>query len=330
MGGKSGGTQTSTNTNTPWIGAQPALGNYYTGVSDWMYGPQIAPVQYPRALQAPAPVGGYSPGSKGGTSGGFAQDFGYTNPQTQNPTLGIQRTSQPQSQYNTSWMNPYSTVAPIAPTTQAAWGLQTQRALQGSPVSQAAQNLATNELSGNMLMPSFNAQFAPIAQQLGRTFNDITMPSINSTFSMAGRTGSGAQQNAISNAQNNLGQTLQSLAGNIYGQERGYQQQAMGMAPQLSNLDYTDIANLGAVGEGQRAYQQQLLSAPYTRLQQMGGLLQPGLGFGTSQTSQPLYKNPLSSGLGGALAGLQIGTELGGPGIGTAIGGGLGLLSGKA
>src|SRR5262245_30508176 len=56
---------------------------------------------------------------------------------------------------------PGNTVVPFAPQTEAALGLTEQRALQGSPVSNAAQGYATNVLQGGYLgsNPHLDAMF---------------------------------------------------------------------------------------------------------------------------------------------------------------------------
>jgi hypothetical protein len=59
-------------------------------------------------------------------------------------------------------------------------------------------------------------------------------------------------------------------------------------APALANQDYTDIANVAASGDAQRAYEQQLLSAPYQQMLQFGQLIQPGTSFGTQTQTQPV------------------------------------------
>jgi hypothetical protein len=114
------------------------------------------------------------------------------------------------------------------------------------------------------------------------------------------------------------------------------QLQAASMAPGMASQDYADIQRLIDLGQMQEGYQQMALGdamgrfnfeqqAPMASLQSYLSAIY-GAPMG-AQTSQPIYRNPLGSGLSGAAAGAGIGSMFA-PGIGTGIGAGIGGLVG--
>lgn len=93
------------------------------------------------------------------------------------------------------------------------------------------QSLA-NTAQGGMLgaNPYLDQQFNQAANNVSRRFQQTVMPGINSTFGGAGRTGSNAHRQAVSNAGNDLATQLSGMGAQLYGgayqQERGLQQQS--------------------------------------------------------------------------------------------------------
>jgi hypothetical protein len=159
-----------------------------------------------------------------------------------------------------------------------------------------------NYLNSNpYLTGMYNAATQPMVQQ----YQQAIAPGIASQFSAAGRFGSSAHQDAITNANQTLaqglGNTAANIYGNAYGQERGLQQQAaqglgsnymnaaglqnaaaqglagnynfasgqqqnaINAAPGLANAAYTDIGQLGNFGAAQQAFNQQNLNANIAR-----------------------------------------------------------------
>jgi hypothetical protein len=162
------------------------------------------------------------------------------------------------------------------PEMQTAMDMMSQRAMMGSPITQAAQMEGLRTLSGQGM---FNPLYEQAAQRLGETFQNITIPTIQSQFGRAGRTGSGLYQQMAQGAMGNLGRSLSDLSAQAYGQERGRQMQMMGMAPQLAQMDYGDIGQLMNVGQMRRGFQQEAAGAPLQRLQQYGGMFSPATGY---------------------------------------------------
>lgn len=203
---------------------------------------------------------------------------------------------------------PGQTVAqPTAPQTTAI-NLQTQRALDGSPVTNASQQYLTTLESGSLLdagNPEFNNMVGQIAQAVE--------PQVDSSFAGAGRTGSGAQANAfesaLTNAASNLGyqnynSTLQNMTA------------ALPQAIPLANQDYTDISQLNQAGTQEQSNNQANINediARFTGNQQLpweelanytgaiGGAV-PGGGT----TATPYYTNTAGNVLGAVTAGSSL------------------------
>ena len=111
---------------------------------------------------------------------------------------------------------------------------------------------------------------------------------------------------------------LQAAQG-ITGAEQGAAQtrlQAAGMAPTLAEQDYAQAQRLLQAGQAQEAYKEQALGAdiarfnflqqaPYSQLQSYLGAVY-GAPTGTI-TSAPIYRSPITQGLGGAAAGYMLG-----------------------
>ena len=205
---------------------------------------------------------------------------------------------------------PGQTVVPFAGQTEAALGLQESRALQGSPVTGAAQNLAQQTLQGDFLQgnPFVDSQIQR-AIQLSRT-------GLDTQFAGGGRD-LAAQQPARAEQVKNI--TNDFLFRN-FDAERNRQQQAIGQAIPLGREDFFDIGQLGQVGatvEGQAGnlIQDQVNRFNFAQdapdfnldqfLQRTGGT-SPLLGASGSQSS-PVFRNRGAGALGGAGTGFAIG-----------------------
>lgn len=247
-----------------------------------------------------------------------------------------------QNLYNSGGAQYYqgSTVAPYSATTNQGINMTAQRGLDGSASDAGASRLATDTMNGSYLNsnPYLDKMYDSAASAVTRNYQNAVQPGISSAFEASGRYGSGAQANAQSQAQLDLGQSLGNMASNIYGQnyasERNNQMQAMGFAPTLQSMDYNNLNHVLQAGGMQDQMNQAQLSdqvnrwnynqnLPYQNLQRYQGLTGGNYG-GTATTSQPYFQNKTAGALGGAMMGAQIGSLI--PGIGTgigAIGGGL-------
>jgi len=178
---------------------------------------------------------------------------------------------------------PEATYIPASTQTQSALQAAEQRALAGSPLVPAAQAQQLNVIQGGMLGANpFLAQAMSGAADVAKQQYYDAIQGTRSGASQAGRYGSPAMFEQQNKAQQNLANALAQEAGRLmyqsYGQERGYQQQASQLAPQMAQADYADIQQLLATGKTQEDYARQKLEAdigrfeygenlPYSKLQ---------------------------------------------------------------
>lgn len=196
---------------------------------------------------------------------------------------------------------------------------QTQLA-QNDPTMQAATGGIQPYLNGSMLSAG-NPYFGNVVSQLGQAI----APSIDSQFNMNGRAGSGANNQAFASAlTNEAGQ----MAYNNYNDQSTNQLKAMLLAPQISGGNFNDIAQLGAAGAQQQAFNQLPITqamnqyfynqqAPYNQASEMANLLGVGMGQ-NSATSSPYFTNPVGNALStgiGALSLYNMGNQATGGGL---------------
>lgn len=186
---------------------------------------------------------------------------------------------------------PNSTVVPFSEETTAGLDAQANRALSGSPLVNNAQNY-TNDILTN-----------PGGTAIYDTIKADVLPSIQGSFSGAGRTG---------------GSPLQAEAVGR-GLARGiapYQEAAAARAPGLAREDYFDIGQLRDVGAAREMKAQENLQdsiarfnfkqdEPANRLGRYMQLIQGNYG-GTTTQSERSQINPYTTGAGLAATGAQI------------------------
>ena len=179
---------------------------------------------------------------------------------------------------------PGQSVADQGPETPQALGMQAATAQGGA--NQPRTNQWNQTLQGDYLHggQGFNAAM--------KAAGDTITPMVQGQFEAGGRYGSGLAQEAETSA-------LANAFASQYGQERGNQMQAMGMASPA----YTDSMALGNVGMQQDAYQQSLLSdqmnrwnfnqqAPYDRLQAQNAVIQAGYPGAEQSSTSAQYGPP--------------------------------------
>src|SRR6185312_6303589 len=211
-----------------------------------------------------------------------------------------------------------------SPTDQQEQAIQLQGNLAtNDPTMQAATGGIQPYLNGSML----NAG-NPYLQNAFNSAAQTAIPSIQSGFEGNGRFGSGAMANAQASA-------LTNLAGNMayqnYNDQSTNQLKAMLEAPDISSGNFQDIANLGAAGAQQQAFNQMPITeavnrfnfnqdAPFIDASRMQSLLTGGSGGGTS--TSPYFTNPtgsaLSTGLG-ALGLYNMGNQITGGGFNSGV-----------
>ena len=277
-----------------------------------------------------------------------------------------------QNAYNQFSGNPASSIAGFTPMQQSAMG-QTQNIANAtnlglSPaVNNAAGSYTTNLLNGSylnanpgssafgkfangsMMSNPYEAGALDAANNaITRAYQTATAPNTASAFEAAGRYGSGAYGNAVSQNQQDLATQLgnadASLVNSMYQQNMGNmlagaqglsqnyntaaQQQLAGSmnAPNITNSINGALTNEYNMGGNQQALQQAQINAPWQMLNNFSNLIQGQYG-GQSSTTQPYYQNQMAGAMGGAMGGAALGSMIM-PGIGTGIGAGIGGLMG--
>lgn len=227
---------------------------------------------------------------------------------------------------------PGSTVVPFSGQTQQALDLTQQRALNGSPVTDAAQNFATSTLNktptsqfGNVNNPYLDSTFNKAADQVQNR--------LNTGFAGSGRNLEAARPAAAQE----MGDLANQIYGGAYQNERNLMAQDLNaqrqqqsyltsLSPQLAQQDYYDLGQLGQVGASyddlaNRNLQDQVArwdynqQAPGLALDQYIARLNNQSGSSVS-TSTPVYTNTLGNVLGGYQLGSSIGGSFGNNGSG--------------
>lgn len=182
-----------------------------------------------------------------------------------------------------------NTVVPFSNQTEQALGLTEQRALQGSPVSDAAQNYATNTLNAT---PSsqFGSGANPYANS-ANPYGSASNPYLDATFNKAADSVQNRMESQFAGAGRNVSASmpanadyLDDLASQIYGgayenergRQYGYDTQQLGIGAQGYE---SERDRMGQDIEQQRARQfgvagmaPQLANQDYVDLQALGGV----------------------------------------------------------
>ena len=215
------------------------------------------------------------------------------------------------------------TVAGMNPWQTQAYGAMAQRAMNGSPVMSAANSTLQNVIGGGLLNgnPQLRSQIDAAQGDLARNWNNVAAPSWGTANQRSGSFGNAGLAMAENNARNDLQRNMARIGSDMrfqnYNTERGYQQQALGMAPTFAANDYADINALQQAGQQYQAQDQRYLTDAYQRFQQsqqypqqqldiMGNAIGRAVGNqGTQTTSQP-GPSTASQLLGGALTGASL------------------------
>lgn len=201
------------------------------------------------------------------------------------------------------------------------WNATANRAMQGSPEMNAARGQLTNIIGGGMMQgnPYLDQSISNAQGDLVQQWNMVAKPQWDKAMQQSGSFGNtGVQQYAgmaADSLQKNLARISTDMRGNAYNTERGYMQQALGMAPAFAAQDYQDLNALNAAGmqAQQFANQQQQQNQnwwqeaqmyPQQRLDAYGRAL--GVGGGGTTTQQAPDPSRTSQAVGGALTGAAL------------------------
>lgn len=202
------------------------------------------------------------------------------------------------------------------------------------PLGNDALNQTRATINGQYLDPNSNpwlrGTFDNASNAVTRAFSNTTAPTTDAMFAQAGRFGSGARFNAVNQNEQNLGETLNKLANDIYGgnyqMERGRQfdatnnfgnvvqqslvapQAALGIADRRQGQAERALADDNAMlqySEGLGDWQnlaryKAMIDGSYGQYG-MGSGQQPGMSGGS----------PIAQGLGGLFTGASIAGQLG-------------------
>lgn len=237
--------------------------------------------------------------------------------------------SRSQQVANTPYQQAPGTYAAPNNLLQSGWQAVANRAMEGSPVMSAANTQMQSTINGDYINknPYLSQNIADAQGDMTRAYNMTNKPAWDKAMQGSGSFGNSGVMEAAAydrdNLQRNLGRVASDMRGQAYNTERGYQQQAMGMAPQFAQNDYMDtnaLLNAGAqqqtFNNGYQAQQNQFFQDARNYPQQQLNNYGQNLGFsntgGTSSTSTP---NPstLSQIVGGAATGVGLYNGIFGP-----------------
>lgn len=236
----------------------------------------------------------FSPSQKNSTSTGYTTSYSSPNPNYQGYTAAV--------------LNPRSEISDRAD--ELTRGL----AMGGSPALQGANQYNADVTSGKYLggNPYNDQMFANASRGVADRFRYATAPQIQGQSSLAGRFGSGAQARSESMARNDLGDTLNRLAGDIYGadytRERQSMDNAASRAPGLNAADYYGANQLAKQGAVRDAYFDQAATRQYQQWRDNQTLpyMYGATSYGNQSQTTPYYgSSPFQTILG---AGSQIGS----------------------
>jgi len=220
---------------------------------------------------------------------------------------------------------PGQTFIDFSPQTQTALDAGEARAMAGTPLTPATtasvlRGLDFSNPATDMLMATARGDFVNEGNPYLDAALQPAIDRIQGQFSRAGRLGSGANVAAMTSAlapvyaqdyarERALQQQAQTALGGLAQGDVRLQQQAAALAPQAAAFDYDDIGRLAAFGQARelKAAEQLademarfdfLQNEPVRRLQNFAGLVRGGTIGGQSSSSQPIFANPTSTGIG--------------------------------
>ena len=207
------------------------------------------------------------------------------------------------------------------PYLQTGWDATYQRAMQGSPVMNTANQQLQQTMQGGYLNnnPYLDQSIANAQGDLVKSWNQVQKPQWDMAMQRSGSFGNtGVAQSAGFGAdtlQQNLGRIGQDMRNNAYQFERGNQMQAMGMAPAFANQDYQDAQMLNQVGMQRQMFDQQQANQNYNWWQEAQnfpvqnlGVYAQMLGLGSGGTTTQTQPDPSTANqvIGGALTGASL------------------------
>ena len=220
---------------------------------------------------------------------------------------------------------PGQTYIDFSAPTLAALDAGEARAMAGTPLVPATtasvlRGLDFSNPATDMLMQTARGDFVNEGNPYLDAALQPAIDRIQGQFSRAGRLGSGANVAAMTSAlapvyaqdyarERALQQQAQTALGGLAQGDVRLQQQAAALAPQAAAFDYDDISRLAAFGQAREVKAAEQLAdemarfdflqnEPVRRLQNFAGLVRGGTIGGKSTSTQPIFANPTSTGIG--------------------------------
>jgi hypothetical protein len=182
-------------------------------------------------------------------------------------TYGLQEGKRLYESQNPSFFPGQTYVSPSEQTQQALQMAQ-NRAMAGSPLTQAAQAETLATIQGKGVNPFLAGALEQTNRLSGEDYLR-NMQKLQSSASSVGRYGSAAQNQLTGQAQDVYARALTEQGGQLAYQsaeaERARQMAATGLAPEMAKADYFDITALGKVGQIGENYDMNKLQADINR-----------------------------------------------------------------
>ena len=182
-------------------------------------------------------------------------------------------------------------------TQKQALQMTSDRAMNGSPIMDAANSSLTGMLQGGQTNPYLDQMVGRAQQSVVDSYNLSAKPQMEAAMVGSGSFGNSGlqqmQQKSQSDLQDNLGNVATQMYGNAYNTNQANQLQALGMAQSYGNQAYTDASQLLRAGDtmqdqsqnnldfGYEQWQQQQ-DDPYKKLQAMTGVMSNTAGSTTT------------------------------------------------
>lgn len=190
--------------------------------------------------------------------------------------------------------------ADLNPTQSAGINMVAQRAMNGSPVLNTANQTLMQTLQGGNSNPYLDGLVGKAQQSVADSYQRTVMPAQTTAQVGSGSFGNSGlqeqQRQQQSDLQKNLADVATSMYGNAYEGDRARQMSALQLAPSYGNQAYQDAQQLLSAGQLMQDQKQQGLdfnyqqfqdkqNLPYKQLAAMSGVFNSNLGA-TSTTNQ--------------------------------------------
>lgn len=175
--------------------------------------------------------------------------------------------------YNKPWQS-YGgqRFADLNGTQQQALQMASDRAMNGSPIMDAANSSLTGMLQGGQTNPYLDQMVGRAQKSVVDSYNLSAKPQMEAAMVGSGSFGNSGlqqmQQKSQSDLQDNLGNIATQMYGNAYNTNQQNQLAALGMAQSYGNQAYTDASQLLRAGDTMQDQAQNNLDVNYERWQQ--------------------------------------------------------------